>query len=119
MIGSSFGGFGGTGGSGTRTLLVSERRQRSKKRGGTHRAPEIIGIVSPATLGANTVLRDDAGQTLNHGVTHTYLMVKTRRSRILTGSEIIRTRNVYMVISCTRLMRSYILRLNSVDMQIL
>ena len=42
---------------------------------------------------------------LNHGVTHTYLMVKTSRNTILMGSEIMKIKNVYMVTSCSRLMR--------------
>ena len=33
---------------------------------------------------------------LNQGVTQTYLIVKTSRSKILIGSEIIRIKNVYM-----------------------
>jgi len=55
---------------------------------------------------------------LNQGVTQTYLIVKTSRNRILIGNEIIRIKNVYIVISCTRLMRLYILRANYVRMQI-
>src|ERR1700745_479207 len=57
-------------------------------------------------------------QMLNQGVTQMYLIVKTSRSRILIGSEIIKIKNVYIVISCTRLMRLYIFRANSVRMQI-
>lgn len=36
---------------------------------------------------------------LNHGVTQTYLIVKIRRSKIFTGSENMKIRNVYMVMS--------------------
>ena len=42
---------------------------------------------------------------LNHGVTQIYLMVKTNRSRILIGSETMKIKNVYMVTSCSKLMR--------------
>ena len=50
--------------------------------------------------------RQSAGQTkahrhdqmLNQGVTQTYLIVKTSRSKILMGSEIIRIRKMYIVI---------------------
>ena len=38
-------------------------------------------------------------QILNHGVTQMYLIVKTSRKRIFTGSEIIKIKNVYMVMS--------------------
>src|SRR5579862_3378891 len=57
-------------------------------------------------------------QMLNQGVTQTYLIVKTSRNRILIGSEIMRIKKIYIVTSCTRLMRLYILRANSVRMQI-
>jgi hypothetical protein len=85
---------GGT--SGTRNLLETV----SKCRGRTLSAKDYKDSAQ-----ARVPVPPKTAHMLNHGVTQMYLMVKTSRSSILTGSEIIKIRNVYMVTSCSRLMR--------------
>jgi hypothetical protein len=64
--------------------------------GGTSGKPSLLGS---ATVDFHLSHVAGSPQILNHGVTQIYLIVKTSRKRIFTGSEIIKIKNVYIVTS--------------------